>query len=59
MHMRVIYVGARNVTGDEKIFGPDPAQDRTRDHPHKILPRRYKSRLVPQGSTSVLYTYTL
>ena len=22
------------------------------------LPRRYKSRLVPQGSTSVLYTYT-
>ena len=34
MHMLVIYVGAPNVTGEEKIFRPDPAEDRTRDPPH-------------------------
>ena len=54
MHMWDIYVGAPNVTGEEKFFGPDP--DRTRGPPHKnpiILPRRYINRLVPQGSTSV------
>ena len=52
MHMWVIYVGAPNV----KFFRPDPAEDRTRDPPHKnsnTLPRRHKSRFVPQGSTSV------
>ena len=26
---------APNVTGEEKIFGPDPGEDRTRDPPHK------------------------
>ena len=37
------------------------AEDRTRDPARKksnTLPRRYKSRFVPQGSTNVLYTYT-
>ena len=36
-----------------------PAGDRTGDpsiYSQSTLPRRYKSRLVPQGSTSVLYT---
>ena len=35
MHMWVFQVGAPNVTGEEKFFGPDPAEDRTRDPPHK------------------------
>ena len=35
MHMWVIYVGAPNVTGEEKIFSPNPAEDRTRDPSHK------------------------
>ena len=46
----------------KNIFRPDPAQDRTRDPPHKnpTLPRCYKSRLVLQGSTSVyIHIYTL
>ena len=34
MHMWVIYVGAPNVTGEETIFRPDPAEDLTRDPPH-------------------------
>ena len=45
----------------KNIFSPDLAEDRTHDPLHKIptLPRRHKSRLIPQGSTSVLCTYTL
>ena len=35
MHRWVIYVGAPNVTGEEKFFGPDPAEDRTHDPPHE------------------------
>ena len=34
-------------------FEPGPLDSKS-----YTLPRRYKSRLVPQGSTSVLYTYT-
>ena len=34
MHMWVIHVGKPNVTGEEKIFGPDPAEDRTLDPLH-------------------------
>ena len=55
--------GRTRITGNETqvglIFGPDPAEDRIRDSPHvkQTLPRRYKSRLVPQVSTSVLHTY--
>ena len=58
MHMWVIYVGRQMLQAKKNIFVP--AEDRTRDSPHvkQTLPRRYKSRLVPQGSTSVLYTYT-
>ena len=32
---RYANIWAPNVTGEEKFFGPNPAEDRTRDSPHK------------------------
>ena len=51
-----------NVTGEEKYLQTWPGRG-SNPRPSALksntLPRRHKSRLVPQGSTSVLYTYTL
>ena len=51
---------APNVTGEKMEIHFSPTGDRTRSAGLKsyTLPRCYKSRLLPQGSTSVLYTYT-
>ena len=49
------------VTGEkmEITFFPQPGiEPGPLDLKSYTLPRRYKSRLVPQGNTSVLYTYT-
>ena len=60
MHMRVIHVGAPNVIGKGKFVpcrgsnrGPRPLTCEA-----NTLPRCYKSRLEPQGSTSALYAIT-
>ena len=39
--MWVVQVGAPDVTGEETFFGPYPAEDRTRDPPHKN-PKLYR-----------------
>ena len=52
---------APNVTGEkmETIFFPRPGIEPGRSTwQTNTLPSRYKSRLVPQGSTSVIYIYT-
>ena len=54
MHLWVIYVG-RHLSRTLKKF-PCPGRGSNRgpfDLEASTLPRRYKSRLVPQGSTSV------
>ena len=57
MHMWVIYVG-RDLSRTLKKFScPSRGSNRGPfDLQSSTLPRRYKNRLVPQGSTSVLYT---
>ena len=58
MHMWVTYVG-RHLSRTLKK-SPCPSRGSNRgpfDLQSSTLPRRYKSRLVPQGSTSILYTY--
>ena len=35
MHMWVIYVGRQMQQVKKNLFGPDPAEDRIRDPPHK------------------------
>ena len=41
-------------TWPDRDSNPGPSAQKS-----NTLPRRYKSRFVPQGSTSVLYTYTI
>ena len=56
----VIYVGRHLSQTLKKIQCPGRGSNRGPfDLQSSTLPRRYKSWLVPQGSTSVLYTYTL
>ena len=52
----------QNVAGEEKYLQTWPVREsnlRPSAQKSYTLPRRYKSRMVPQGSTGVLYTYTL
>ena len=43
-----------NITGEEKLFRTDPAGDCTPTTRVEIRPRRHKSRLAPQGSSTML-----
>ena len=57
MHMWVISVGRHLSWTLKKFLCPSRGSNRGPiDLEASTLPRRYKSRLVPQGSTSVSYT---
>ena len=55
VHMWVVPRWAPNITVEKVEIAFSPTGDRTRSY---TLPRRYKSRLVPQGSTKcIIYLY--
>ena len=59
-HIWVITMGAKcnRWKNGNNIFPRPGIEPGPLDSKSYTLPRRYKSRLVPQGSTSVSYTYT-
>ena len=56
MHLCVIHVGAPNETGEEKFLPCRGSNRGSLRCEANTLPRRYKSWIVPQGSTRVLYS---